>query len=135
MAEWPSGQRPSIFFRWRKLGCRFKSRCGYFRVLLFLSSFFYPLPFSLFILTADPVSFARFLGKRISSYKVSQVVCSQVVCITARQENIKSFDGLLRAVKILSSAMIFSRVTCFCIFKTGNSLILPRSAKKLLHFV
>ena len=44
------------------------------------------------------------------------------------------------AVKILSSARIFSRVTsvfqtCFCIFKTGNSLTLQRSAKKLLHFV
>ena len=33
----------------------------------FLSSFFLPFGFLLFILTADPVSFARFLRKRISS--------------------------------------------------------------------
>ena len=32
-----------------------------------LSSFFLPFGFLLFILTADPVSFARFLRKRISS--------------------------------------------------------------------
>ena len=50
MVAWPSGQE-APFFRWRKLGCRFKSRSG----------------FLLFILTADPVSFATFLRKRISS--------------------------------------------------------------------
>ena len=33
----------------------------------FLSSFFLPFCFLLFIFTADPVSFARFLRKRISS--------------------------------------------------------------------
>ena len=37
-------------------------------ILIFLSSFFYPFGFLLFILTADPVSFARFLRKHISIF-------------------------------------------------------------------
>ena len=38
----------------------------------FLSSFFLPFSFLLFILTADPFSFARFLRKRISSTTIGQ---------------------------------------------------------------
>ena len=65
MIAWPSCQR-SHFFRWRKLACRSESRPGYFQ---FFFSFivFLPFGFLLFILTADPVIFARFLRKRTSS--------------------------------------------------------------------
>ena len=67
LVAWPSGQKPH-FFRWRKLGCRFKSWRGYFQFLfLFLSSYFYPSAFyCLFSLLT--VSFARFLQKHISSF-------------------------------------------------------------------
>ena len=65
MVTWPSGQKPH-FFRWRQLGCWFKSRRGYLH-FVFFHRFFLPFGFLLFILTADPVSFARFLRKRISS--------------------------------------------------------------------
>ena len=41
-------------------------------VFFFLSSFFLPFSFLLFILTADPLSFARFLRKRISSTTIGQ---------------------------------------------------------------
>ena len=63
MAQWLVA---ALFCR-RKLECRFKSRRGIFQ---FFFSFivFLPFGFLLFILTADPVSFARFLRKRISSY-------------------------------------------------------------------
>ena len=65
MIAWPSCQR-SHFFRWRKLACRSESRPGYFQ---FFFSFivFLPFGFLLFILTADPVIFARFLRIRNSS--------------------------------------------------------------------
>ena len=59
------GQRPH-YFRWRKLGCGFKSPRGNFRFFLSFIVFL-PFGFLLFILTADPFSFARFLRKRISS--------------------------------------------------------------------
>ena len=60
--------RSRAFFRWRKLGCRFKSWRGYFQFLfLFLSSYFYPSAFyCLFSLLT--VSFARLLRKHISSF-------------------------------------------------------------------
>ena len=63
MAQWLVA---ALFCR-RKLECRFKSRRGIFQ---FFFSFivFLPFGFLLFILTADLVSFARFLRKRISSY-------------------------------------------------------------------
>ena len=72
---WPSGQRQH--FRWRKFGCRFKSRCDDFQV--FFLSFLYPLAFLLFILTADPVTFARFSRKRISSNVIKQLVSASAV--------------------------------------------------------
>ena len=67
LVAWPSGQKLH-FFRWRKLGCRFKSWRGYFQFLfLFLSSYFYPSAFyCLFSLLT--VSFARLLRKHISSF-------------------------------------------------------------------
>ena len=48
------------------MGCRFKSWRGSFKFFS-LSSSFLPFGFLLFILTADTVSFERFLRKRISS--------------------------------------------------------------------
>ena len=43
VVAWPSGMR-SRFLRWRKLGCRFISRGGYFLCFFFLfPSYFYPL--------------------------------------------------------------------------------------------
>ena len=64
LVAWPSGQKRH-FFRWRKLGCRFKSWRGYLQFLfLFLSSYFYPSAFyCLFSLLT--VSFARFLRKHM----------------------------------------------------------------------
>ena len=60
---WPSGQKPYPF-RWRKgagsIPCVDTSI--FFSFIVFL-------PFLLFILTADPVSVARFLRKRISSLR------------------------------------------------------------------
>ena len=55
----------AAFFRWRKLGCAFKSPRGNLRFFSFIV--FLPFGFLLFILTADPFSSARFLRKRISS--------------------------------------------------------------------
>ena len=54
-------------FRRRKLGYRFKSQRGQLHFFFFHR--FLPFGFLLFILTADPVSFARFLRKRISSFR------------------------------------------------------------------
>ena len=45
----------------------------------FFLSFLYPLAFLLFILTADPVTFARFLRKRISSNVIKQLVSASAV--------------------------------------------------------
>ena len=51
MVTWPSGMRPH-FLRRRKLGCRFKSRRGYFQCFFFSFLFFVSLiiflPFCLF---------------------------------------------------------------------------------------
>ena len=55
----------SHFCRRRKLECGFKSRHGILQFFFFIV--FLRFGFLLFILTADPVSFARFLRKRISS--------------------------------------------------------------------
>ena len=60
MAQWSE----AAFVRWRKLRCDGLSTSIFF----FLSSFFLPFGFLLFILTDDPVSFARFFRKRISSF-------------------------------------------------------------------
>ena len=49
MAQW---SEVALCFRWRKLGCRFKSRRGYFQFLFSLIVFL-PFGFLLFILTAD----------------------------------------------------------------------------------
>ena len=43
VVTWPSGQKPH-FFRWRQLGCWFKSRRGYLH-FVFFHRFFYPLAF------------------------------------------------------------------------------------------
>ena len=42
--------------------------------VFFLSSLFLPFGFLLFILTADPVIFARFLRKRISSKRYTNII-------------------------------------------------------------
>ena len=54
-----------------------KSTLGVVTYIFFLSSFFLPFGFLLFILTADPVSFARFLRKRISSTTVKALSFSR----------------------------------------------------------
>ena len=74
MVAWPSGQKPS-FFSLEEVGVQVEIRRGYFQVF---SSFivFLPFGFLLLILTADPVSFARFSRKRISSlfYKAGELL-------------------------------------------------------------
>ena len=70
VAAWPSGQKPN-FFSLEEAGVQVQIPVWLLPGFFFLSSFFYPLPFSLFLLTADPVSFARFLRKRISSFNLS----------------------------------------------------------------
>ena len=45
-----------------------------------LSSFFLPFGFLLFILTADLVSFAKFLRKRISSFRGKQGALLEAIC-------------------------------------------------------
>ena len=54
-----------------------KSTLGVVTYIFFLSSFFLPFGFLLFILTAEPVSFARFLRKRISSTTVKALSFSR----------------------------------------------------------
>ena len=54
-----------------------KSTLGVVTYIFFLSSFFLPFGFLLFIFTADPVSFARFLRKRISSTTVKALSFSR----------------------------------------------------------
>ena len=63
MAQWSE----ATFFRWRKLGCNWVPTPACLLPLFFSFIVFLPFGFLLFILTADPVSFARFLRKRISS--------------------------------------------------------------------
>ena len=68
MAEWSE----VALFSWRMSGCRFKSRRGYFHFFFFHRFFrFLPFGFLLFILTSDPVSFASFLRKLISSKTIN----------------------------------------------------------------
>ena len=46
----------------------------------FFFIFFLPFGFLLFILTADPVCFARFLRKRISSFRGKQGALLEAIC-------------------------------------------------------
>ena len=79
MVPWPSGQRLHFFVgvRWGAAG--FKCWRDNFPFCLFVFFFivFLPFGFLLFILTANPVSFARFLRKRISSFSGLLTFCSE----------------------------------------------------------
>ena len=56
--------------RWRKLGCNWVPTPACLLPFFFSFIVFLPFGFLLFILTADLVSFARFLRKRISSLHI-----------------------------------------------------------------
>ena len=62
--------------RWRKLGCN----CIHTPAWLLLFFSFFLFGFLLFILTADPVSFARSLLKRISSFRGKQGALLEAIC-------------------------------------------------------
>ena len=66
VVAWPGGQRPHLFAGGSSGATGFHPRRVYFNFFFFHR--FLPFGFLLFILTADPVSFARFLRKRISSF-------------------------------------------------------------------
>ena len=89
MAQWSE----AASFRWRKLGCNCIHTSAWLLLFFFFNGFllfgfvlfplrgyffffpfivFLPFGFVLFILTADLVSFARFLRKRISSFRGKQ---------------------------------------------------------------
>ena len=67
MARWLE----AALFSLEEVGMRVQIRAWQLP-FFFLSSFFLPFSFLLFILTADPFSFARFLRKRISSTTIGQ---------------------------------------------------------------
>ena len=64
MAQWSE----AALFRWIKLGCNWVPTPACLLPFCLFFIVFLPFAFLLFILTADPVSFARFMRKRISSF-------------------------------------------------------------------
>ena len=58
----------AALFSLKEVGVRLDSNPGVSTSIFFSFIVFLPFGFLLFILTADPVSFARFLRKRISSF-------------------------------------------------------------------
>ena len=70
MAQWSE----ATLFRWRKLGCNWVPTPAC--LLPFFLSFivFLPFGFLLFILTADPVSFARFFAKTYFQFYALKLV-------------------------------------------------------------
>ena len=83
----------------------------------FLSSFFLPFGFLLFILTADPVSLAKFLRKRISSFKGKQGALLEAICENNAGKSI--FCAKERDVSLL--------------FVRSTAAILTNNTQALLH--
>ena len=71
------------------------------------SNFFNPLGFLRFILTVDPVSFTRFLWKRISSKCLSLIVRFAVTVAIWPREVVSCRDFILRAVATFWAMSLF----------------------------
>ena len=73
--QWSHGPvvRSRTFFRWRKLGCRFNSRRGYFQFFFCCCLIvFLPFGFLLFILTADLLA-SRDFCENVSLVSIEEV--------------------------------------------------------------
>ena len=122
VVAWPSGMR-SRFLSWRTLGCRFKSRRGYFQWFLlllsflfsffyyyyyFLSSYYYPLAcfclFSLLLASRD------FCDNVFLYILLMLIVSSEHVCWSIR--NVK-FDVIEVSYTLRLLFLVFVTAVCY----------------------